>query len=83
MRSLPLESKGFGGQAGSNAERRRQAKRTAEIYGRLVAEGNTAVAVVGDFNDIARFSAARPTAGQHRSAGRQHPPEVRRRSSLE
>jgi len=46
-----LKSKGFGGQASSNAKRRRQAKRTAEIYERLVAEGKTAVAVVGDFND--------------------------------
>jgi endonuclease/exonuclease/phosphatase family metal-dependent hydrolase len=46
-----LKSKGFGGQASSNAKRRRQAKRTAEIYARLVAEGKTAVAVVGDFND--------------------------------
>jgi len=46
-----LKSKGFGGQASSNAKRRRQAKRTAEIYARLVAEGHTSVAVVGDFND--------------------------------
>lgn len=46
-----LKSKGFGGQASSNAKRRRQAKRTAEIYARLVAEGHTLVAVVGDFND--------------------------------
>lgn len=46
-----LKSKGFGGQASSSAKRRRQAKRTAEIYARLVAEGHTSVAVVGDFND--------------------------------
>jgi len=46
-----LKSKGFGGQASSNAKRRRQAKRTAEIYARLVSEGHTSVAVVGDFND--------------------------------
>jgi endonuclease/exonuclease/phosphatase family metal-dependent hydrolase len=46
-----LKSKGFGGQASSNAKRRRQAKRTAEIYAQLVAEGQTLVAVVGDFND--------------------------------
>ncbi len=46
-----LKSKGFGGQASSNAKRKRQAKRTAEIYARLVAEGHTSVAVVGDFND--------------------------------
>jgi endonuclease/exonuclease/phosphatase family metal-dependent hydrolase len=46
-----LKSKGFGGQASSNAKRRRQATRTAEIYARLVSEGHTRVAVVGDFND--------------------------------
>jgi endonuclease/exonuclease/phosphatase family metal-dependent hydrolase len=46
-----LKSKGFGGQASSNAKRKRQATRTAEIYARLVAEGKTSVAVVGDFND--------------------------------
>ena len=46
-----LKSKGFGGQASSNAKRNRQAKRTAEIYARLVADGHTSVAIVGDFND--------------------------------
>lgn len=46
-----LKSKGFGSQRSSNAKRRRQAKRTAEIYARLVAEGHTKVAVVGDLND--------------------------------
>jgi endonuclease/exonuclease/phosphatase family metal-dependent hydrolase len=46
-----LKSKGFGGQASSNAKRKRQATRTAEIYARLVSEGHTRVAVVGDFND--------------------------------
>ena len=46
-----LKSKGFGSQASSNAKRRRQAKRTAEIYERLITEGQPNVAVVGDFND--------------------------------
>jgi endonuclease/exonuclease/phosphatase family metal-dependent hydrolase len=46
-----LKSKGFGGQASSNAKRRRQARRIAQIYRRLVAEGQTNVLVVGDFND--------------------------------
>jgi endonuclease/exonuclease/phosphatase family metal-dependent hydrolase len=46
-----LKSKGFGGQASSNAKRKRQAKQTAQIYARLVAEGHTSVAVIGDFND--------------------------------
>ncbi len=46
-----FKSKGFGGQTSSNAKRRRQAKRTAEIYARLRAEGHASVAIVGDFND--------------------------------
>jgi endonuclease/exonuclease/phosphatase family metal-dependent hydrolase len=46
-----FKSKGFGSQTSSNARRRRQAKRTAEIYARLRAEGNANVAIVGDFND--------------------------------
>ncbi|MEX0629597.1 MAG: endonuclease/exonuclease/phosphatase family protein [Chloroflexota bacterium] len=46
-----LKSKGYGSTASSNAKRRRQAKRIAEIYGRLVAEGHASIAVVGDFND--------------------------------
>lgn len=46
-----LKSKGFGGQASSNAKRKRQATRTAQIYARLVSEGRTSIAVVGDFND--------------------------------
>ncbi|HYN50712.1 MAG TPA: endonuclease/exonuclease/phosphatase family protein [Thermoleophilaceae bacterium] len=46
-----LKSKGYGGQTSSNAKRKRQAKRTAEIYQRLIAEGHASVAIVGDFND--------------------------------
>ncbi|GAA2104798.1 hypothetical protein GCM10009841_23150 [Microlunatus panaciterrae] len=46
-----LKSKGYGGQAASNATRLRQATRTAEIYRRLRAERVSWVAVVGDFND--------------------------------
>jgi predicted extracellular nuclease len=42
-----FKSKGYGSQTSSNAKRRRQAKRTAEIYERLVAEGQTKVVVVG------------------------------------
>jgi endonuclease/exonuclease/phosphatase family metal-dependent hydrolase len=59
-----LKSKGFGSQASSNAKRRRQAKRTAEIYARLVAEGHTSVAVVGDFNDTPGSAALAPLLGQ-------------------
>lgn len=46
-----LKSKGYGSQASSNAKRRRQATRTAEIYQRLLGEGQTKVAVLGDLND--------------------------------
>lgn len=55
-----LKSKGFGSQASSNAKRRRQATRTAEIYARLVADGHTSVAVVGDFNDTPDSAALAP-----------------------
>jgi endonuclease/exonuclease/phosphatase family metal-dependent hydrolase len=46
-----LKSKGYGGKVASDATRRRQASRIAEIYRGLVAEGLTDVAVVGDLND--------------------------------
>ena len=59
-----LKSKGFGSQASSNAKRKRQAKRTAEIYARLVAEGHASVAVVGDFNDTPDSAALAPLLAQ-------------------
>jgi len=59
-----LKSKGFGGQASSNAKRQRQAKRTAEIYARLVADGHTSIAVVGDFNDTPDSAALAPLLAQ-------------------
>ncbi|MGZ5422894.1 MAG: endonuclease/exonuclease/phosphatase family protein, partial [Aeromicrobium sp.] len=59
-----LKSKGFGGQASSNAKRRRQAKRTAEIYARLVAEGQTKVVIVGDFNDTPDSAPLAPLLAQ-------------------
>lgn len=59
-----LKSKGFGGQASSNAKRKRQAQRTAEIYARLVAEGHTSVAVVGDFNDTPDSAPLAPLLAQ-------------------
>lgn len=46
-----FKSKGFGAQASSNAKRKAQAARVAEIYDGLVAGGAELVAVVGDFND--------------------------------
>lgn len=59
-----LKSKGFGGQASSNAKRRRQAIRTAEIYARLLAEGHTSVAIVGDFNDTPDSAPLAPLLAQ-------------------
>jgi len=46
-----LKSKGYGGQGSSNEKRKRQASRVAQIYQGLVDAGQTAVAIVGDFND--------------------------------
>jgi len=46
-----LKSKGFGSQSSSNKKRERQARRVAQIYRRLVAESQTNVVVLGDFND--------------------------------
>jgi endonuclease/exonuclease/phosphatase family metal-dependent hydrolase len=46
-----LKSKGYGGKLASDATRRRQATRIAEIYRDLLAGGITDVAVVGDLND--------------------------------
>jgi Endonuclease/Exonuclease/phosphatase family len=46
-----FKSKGYGRPADSNAKRRRQAVRVAEIYARLRADGQERVAVLGDLND--------------------------------
>jgi endonuclease/exonuclease/phosphatase family metal-dependent hydrolase len=46
-----LKSKGYGSQASSNARRKAQSARVADIYRGLVAEGARYVAIVGDFND--------------------------------
>ena len=46
-----LKSKGYGNTRASNARRKAQATRVAEIYKQLVNEGKEHVAVVGDFND--------------------------------
>ncbi|MEV7629279.1 endonuclease/exonuclease/phosphatase family protein [Actinoplanes sp. NPDC089786] len=46
-----FKSKGYGGKLASDAIRRRQATRVAEIYRDLVADGIEHVAVVGDLND--------------------------------
>jgi hypothetical protein len=47
----PPQEQGFGTTADSNARRKRQAQRVAEIYQRLRADGERHVAVLGDLND--------------------------------
>jgi endonuclease/exonuclease/phosphatase family metal-dependent hydrolase len=46
-----FKSKGYGGKAASDATRKRQAARVADIYRTLVATRTSLVAVVGDLND--------------------------------
>jgi endonuclease/exonuclease/phosphatase family metal-dependent hydrolase len=46
-----LKSKGYGGKLASDATRRRQAERVAQIYAELTAAGHGYVAVLGDLND--------------------------------
>ncbi|GAA2634328.1 endonuclease/exonuclease/phosphatase family protein [Paractinoplanes durhamensis] len=46
-----FKSKGYGGKLASDAIRRRQAVRVADIYRGLIAEGIENVAIVGDLND--------------------------------
>src|SRR3990170_728689 len=45
------KSKFGGNNASSQNKRREQAKRTAEIYERLISEGNVNIIVLGDLND--------------------------------
>lgn len=46
-----FKSKGYGGTAASNARRRSQAERVAEIYREREAQGERLVVVMGDLND--------------------------------
>ncbi len=46
-----LKSKGYGGQAESNAKRRLQAEQVRAIYEARIAQGIRHIAIVGDFND--------------------------------
>jgi len=46
-----FKSKGYGTQDGSNAKRRSQAERVAQIVARLTSEGAANLAVIGDLND--------------------------------
>jgi len=55
-----FKSKGYGGKLASDATRRRQAVRVAEIYRDLVASGVDYVAVVGDLNDTPDSEPLRP-----------------------
>jgi endonuclease/exonuclease/phosphatase family metal-dependent hydrolase len=55
-----FKSKGFGSQAASNAKRKAQAERAAEIYRALVAEGFEYVAIIGDLNDTPNSAPLRP-----------------------
>ena len=55
-----FKSKGFGSQQSSNAKRRAQAKRVAEIYDERVTMGIKNIAVMGDFNDTPDSDPLRP-----------------------
>jgi endonuclease/exonuclease/phosphatase family metal-dependent hydrolase len=55
-----FKSKGFGLPAQSTARRLLQAQRVKTIYQRLVSEGKTLIAVVGDFNDTPDSDALQP-----------------------
>jgi endonuclease/exonuclease/phosphatase family metal-dependent hydrolase len=59
-----LKSKGFGSQSSSNKKRRRQARRVAQIYRRLISEGQTNVIVLGDFNDTPDSAPLAPLLAQ-------------------
>jgi len=58
-----FKSKGYGGKVASDAIRRRQAVRVAEIYRGLVAGGVDHVAVVGDLNDTPDSEPLAPLLG--------------------
>lgn len=58
-----LKSKGFGTPASSNARRRAQAARVAEIYRELGRRGEENVAVVGDLNDTPGSEPLAPLLG--------------------
>ncbi|HQS71061.1 MAG: endonuclease/exonuclease/phosphatase [Novosphingobium sp. 28-62-57] len=46
-----LKSKGYGGKAASDAKRKAQAERIAEIYRNHIANGVQNIAIIGDLND--------------------------------
>lgn len=55
-----LKSKGYGGAAASDARRRLQAERVAQIYQERTAAGDRYIAIVGDFNDTPDSDALAP-----------------------
>jgi hypothetical protein len=55
-----FKSKGYGSQAESNARRKVQAQRVAEIYNQRRAEGVELIAVVGDLNDTPASDPLKP-----------------------
>jgi endonuclease/exonuclease/phosphatase family metal-dependent hydrolase len=58
-----FKSKGYGGQADSNARRLRQARRVREIYDSRRQEGTANIAVLGDFNDTPASAPLAPLLG--------------------
>lgn len=46
-----LKSKGYGSKGSSDARRKKQAQRVAEIYQQRIKEGQKYIAITGDFND--------------------------------
>jgi endonuclease/exonuclease/phosphatase family metal-dependent hydrolase len=55
-----FKSKGYGRQDVSDARRRLQAERVRDIYARLRSEGESLIAVCGDFNDVPSSAALAP-----------------------
>lgn len=59
-----FKSKGFGSQAKSNARRKAQARRVREIYEQRKVQGNSLIAVLGDFNDTPESDPLQPLLGE-------------------
>ncbi|KXF75316.1 endonuclease/exonuclease/phosphatase [Paramesorhizobium deserti] len=55
-----LKSKGYGGKAASDARRKAQARRIAEIYEGLIGQGVEYIAVIGDLNDTPGSAPLKP-----------------------
>jgi len=74
-----LKSKGFGSQSSSNKKRRRQARRVAQIYRRLTAEGQAQRHRPRRLQRHSRLRAARSTARSDRPSRHHHPSELHER----